>query len=155
MSVSGRTLPWNPRTSEKTASSGLCRSCLPGRTSRPAATCVHLIMQRSLPGSMTCTHSSPCGESPFRQKESAWTIICDDTLPKPHRAFVAPGSANARVRSLFRGADGLGFRNWRTAIDLAVQREIMCANLGIWKTLRLILEGCQRVAGGRRQAHHR
>ena len=45
-----------------------CRSSLPRRTSRLAATCVHVMMQASLLFRTNCTQGSPGGESPFRQK---------------------------------------------------------------------------------------
>jgi hypothetical protein len=51
------------------------RSCLPGRTSRLAATCVHVNRQYRLAVSLAGRTRFACGDSPFRQKGPALTTI--------------------------------------------------------------------------------
>ena len=61
------------------------RSCLPGRTSRLAATSVHVNRQYRLAVSLARRTRFACGESPFRQKGPTLTTIRDYTQILPLR----------------------------------------------------------------------
>ena len=59
------------------------RSCLPGSTSRLAATSVHVNRQYRLAVSLERRTRFACGESPFRQKGPTLTTIRDYTHCQP------------------------------------------------------------------------
>ena len=103
------------------------RSCLPGRTSRIAATSVHVNRQYRSAVSLARRTRFACGESPFRQKGPTLTTIRDHALFS-RRFLGCVGATGMMRRKRSR------FRRWsRTQKDLEMEA---CARSRVAAKLR-------------------